>query len=358
MDRSGVLHGTRVLIVFPGHFDEGVRKQVADGELPQQDYLVLRDALGADVLDYADLEASHHPLVRLARLIGMDAQLAALAFLRRRRYDVMFSLTDSISLPLAALFAFRRRRPRHIVTAHSIGCGRRGQLLRFVHRWIDRIIVYSPHMRDRCVAVRGVPASKVVLVPFNTDEEFYRPIPDGVRRRQICCVGRERRDFRTLIAAAGELDVDVRLTAFSPFSKDVDETRELSLPQNFRAERCSYRELRRLYAESQVLVLPLHENEYAAGVTALYEAMAMECPAIVSGTTGLQGLVEDGVDGIVVPPGDPAALRDAIQTLLTDPDRARQLGQTGRRLIENRININAWVNRMLTLVGELADRRR
>jgi glycosyltransferase involved in cell wall biosynthesis len=52
---------------------------------------------------------------------------------------------------------------------------------------------------------------------------------------------------------------------------------------------------------------------------------------IVTAVGGLPEAVHHGVDGLVVPPAEPAALADAIVELLADPDRARAMGEAGRR---------------------------
>ena len=339
----------RVLVLLPGyHVSRRPDAAADDGPLP--DYLPLCAALRADVADYAAVAATRHPLVWLAGWVGMDAQIAAYAFLHRRHYDVMFSYTDSISLPLAALFALIWRRPKHVVTAHSIGSGRRGRLLRWVHPWIDTVVLYSPHVRDVCRERIGVPAAKLRLCTFQADSRYFAPLADTQRRRQICIVGLERRDFATLIEAVSDLDVDVRLTAFSPMSKEGDATKAMALPPNVTVKRYAYSELRRLYAESRCLVLPLFENQYAAGITALYEAMAMGCPAIVSRTSGLEGVIQDGVTAVFVPPGDAQALRGAITTLLADPEKAEQIGRNGRHVIDSHINLDAWVQEMVSVV--------
>jgi SAM-dependent methyltransferase len=58
--------------------------------------------------------------------------------------------------------------------------------------------------------------------------------------------------------------------------------------------------------------------------------MAHGRPVVATAVGGLLDAVEDGVTGLLVPPGDPAALREAIQFLLGDPELRRRLGEAGR----------------------------
>ena len=64
--------------------------------------------------------------------------------------------------------------------------------------------------------------------------------------------------------------------------------------------------------------------------TTVLEAMAAGRPVITTRTGGMVDMVEDGVSGILVPPGDPAALTGALRRLLDDPRLRAQLGCAGR----------------------------
>jgi colanic acid/amylovoran biosynthesis glycosyltransferase len=66
---------------------------------------------------------------------------------------------------------------------------------------------------------------------------------------------------------------------------------------------------------------------------ALMEALAAERAVVASGVSGIPELVVDGVTGLLVPPGDAAALANAIERLLDDPGLRTQLGRSGRRKV-------------------------
>ncbi len=85
-----------------------------------------------------------------------------------------------------------------------------------------------------------------------------------------------------------------------------------------------------LHAAS-VFVLPSHQRSEAFGLCQI-EAMACGLPVISTDLpTGVPEVNVHEETGLIVPPTDPAALREAISTLLADPDRRRQMGQAGRR---------------------------
>ncbi len=91
-------------------------------------------------------------------------------------------------------------------------------------------------------------------------------------------------------------------------------------------------ELDRLYARAAVVVLP----SYREGLPlAVIEAMAHGRPVVATTVGGIPELVVDGETGLLVPPGDPQALRSALERLLADPALRRRMGQAGReRIIE------------------------
>lgn len=66
---------------------------------------------------------------------------------------------------------------------------------------------------------------------------------------------------------------------------------------------------------------------------ALMEAMSCEVPTIGTAAGGVAELITDGLDGVLVPPRNPAALADAMLQLARDPARAAALGQAGRARI-------------------------
>lgn len=91
---------------------------------------------------------------------------------------------------------------------------------------------------------------------------------------------------------------------------------------------------RERYAQAHVYVMgSLNE---AAGAVAAMEAMAMEVPVVMTRAGATAELIQHGVDGLLVPPGDAQSLAASLLTVLGDPDLASRLGRAGRESIAQR----------------------
>ncbi len=90
----------------------------------------------------------------------------------------------------------------------------------------------------------------------------------------------------------------------------------------------------------------------------LLEAMATGLPAVVTDVGGNREIVMPGETGLLVPPGSPPALAEAIRTLWTHPDQARRFGAAGRRRVEEAFDIRHVAARYESLYRELLDRKR
>jgi len=90
-----------------------------------------------------------------------------------------------------------------------------------------------------------------------------------------------------------------------------------------------------LYALMDVFVLPSHREGFPRSPM---EASAMKVPCIVTNIRGCREAVEHGRNGILVPLGDVQALADAVVELLTDREKARRMGEEGRRIALERFD--------------------
>jgi L-malate glycosyltransferase len=102
-------------------------------------------------------------------------------------------------------------------------------------------------------------------------------------------------------------------------------------------------------ADLDVAVLPSLRE--AQGISIL-EAMARRVPVVATAVGGIPEVISSCVDGILVPPGDPAALAAAIGRLLADPELRRRIGDAGYQTVADRYSIDAQVRRTEVIYDE------
>ena len=91
-----------------------------------------------------------------------------------------------------------------------------------------------------------------------------------------------------------------------------------------------WRELAEWYRRATLFVMPSYYETFGISVI---EAMAFNLPVVATTAGALPEVVKDGVTGVLVPPGDPGALAEAIVRLLRDPDLRQRMGQAGRERV-------------------------
>ncbi len=103
-----------------------------------------------------------------------------------------------------------------------------------------------------------------------------------------------------------------------------------------------------LYRRASVFVMPSYFESFGIAVI---EAMAFGLPVVATTAGGLPELVRDGETGILVPPGDPHALSEALLHLLRDRPLAHRMGQAGRRWVLERFTPDTVARTMLCVYG-------
>ena len=348
----------RVLLTVSGAIPSDLDDQVAAGRRPRADYRVIARALDADVVDIRRALAETGRFgAAVHRLGGTGPLLAWYCFRHRRRYDVLFTDGEQVGIPLAALTrVFGRSGRAHVMIVHILSVRKKASVIRVLRLagQIDRYIVYCSSQAQFARDQLGIPADRVVLSTFMVDTEFFAPDRvDAEPRRMICSAGLERRDYPTLMDAVDGLDVEVVIAAASPWSKQADSSAGHALPANVVVRRLNLYELRELYAQAAFVVMPLVDVEFQAGITTILEAMAMARPVICTRTLGQTDTIADGETGIYVPPGDPAALRAAIERLLADRDEAARLGERARRWAVDYADIEVYARVLAGVVDEI-----
>jgi colanic acid/amylovoran biosynthesis glycosyltransferase len=104
-----------------------------------------------------------------------------------------------------------------------------------------------------------------------------------------------------------------------------------------------------MYAGASIFCLP----SFAEGVPGvLMEAMAMELPVVTTRITGIAELVDDDHNGLLVSPGRPDELADALERLLVDPALRREMGSHAREKVLREFNTDVSTRLLRELFAE------
>ena len=108
------------------------------------------------------------------------------------------------------------------------------------------------------------------------------------------------------------------------------------------------------YAQADLFCLPSIERAEAFGLV-LLEAMRARLPVIAGAIrgSGVVHVVRDGETGLLVPPGDPAALAGALARLAADADLRERFGASGQRRWQEEFTLDRCVQRTLTVYREI-----
>jgi glycosyltransferase involved in cell wall biosynthesis len=246
------------------------------------------------------------------------------------------------------------------------------EALRSAARWgVDRLIrwarptrfvVPSRFLRDRLVEAEGLPAGRVDVLHWPVEPSISRSAPEAAR------AGAARR-FLFVGSLVPEKGPQVLLAAFR---EAVREKPELSLSFAGEGPRAYVAELRasaaglpvrflgrleraavtEAYRAHDALVLPSIWDEPFAVVP--LEAMALGLPVIASAAGGTAEAVEDGRTGLLVPPRDPVAIRDAILRLAGDGPFTASLARNGQAWARGSLAFPLFMDRLERLYESAA----
>ena len=108
-----------------------------------------------------------------------------------------------------------------------------------------------------------------------------------------------------------------------------------------------------VYAESNIVCLP---STYGEGVPkVLIEAASCARACVATDTPGCREIVRDGVNGLLVPPNDIAALTQAVQHLIDSRGQRMKMGAAGRQIVIEGFTLRQVVNETLSLYRSLLE---
>ncbi|MGZ8432248.1 MAG: glycosyltransferase [Candidatus Deferrimicrobiaceae bacterium] len=320
----------------------------------------------------AEIEAAGVQVEELGKLRkgGFDPEIVSLlrSLIRRDRIDLVHAHMYHANL-YGRLAAFREGVPA-VISVHNTYV-RPKILRRVLNWWLARrtpfILAGSDAIRDDIVKYDGVPSGKIHVIPYGVDaEQFHCALSRGEAREKlglpkerfiVGTVGRleEQKGQINLIDAAGRLSREGReVTLLIVGSgREEDRLREQAIREGigdavlFLGTR---RDLSELFRAMDVFAFP---SLWEGFPIALLSAMAAGLPVIVTPVGGVPEVVKDGINGLIVPAGDPTALAAAIWRVHEDPVGASVLGGAAEATVRNRYSHRTTARRIMEIYEQV-----
>jgi len=252
----------------------------------------------------------------------------------------------------------RRRGVRLVVTRRMDYVPRGGGYARFLYnRAVDAVIAISEQVRVALLRA-GVRAERIRVVPSGIEPDAYQELLPEARAALRATWGVAPDDLLVLVLGALErrkghavlLEAAAHLVSTLPrlrvvccgVGREAEALAARAAALGGRVRFAGFREdVAACLAAADIVAVPsLHEG---LGVAAL-EAMAAGRPVVASRVGGLGEAVVDGRTGLLVPPGEPVALAEAITRLALDRDFRVRLGAAGRARVSSRFTTAAMAD--------------
>lgn len=213
--------------------------------------------------------------------------------------------------------------------------------------------VLSSAERDLFARTWGVDRERVFVTHYCITAPDEDLVPAEGLGHGVFSGGDAVRDYSTLLEVARGLDAPVTIASSRLDGAD-------DLPPNVRAGRIPFEEFQRGTREARVIVLALEaRDDRSAGQQTYLNAMALGKLVVVPDLIGVRDYIDDGETGLIVPPGDAAALRRALDWALDDAnaERIREIGRAARAAALGRFGAERYVDAMLGVADAMIARR-
>jgi glycosyltransferase involved in cell wall biosynthesis len=250
-------------------------------------------------------------------------------FARRRNAALLISHDGRVSSRAAVAARLQKLRVPHVAWGFNFTTlpeGAQRRLMTWAFSHVDRFVVYSTAERSLYADYFGIDPRRIDVVLWGVaSPQVDSPETPVETPDYICTLGGNARDYRTLFAAMEKLP-DIPLVAvLRP-----ENAAGLKVPPNVRLHYLiPAGKANNILAFSRFTVVPLAGDDATCGHVTIVSAMYLKKAMVVTNSLGVSDYVQDGVNSLLVPAGDPETLAERIRELWNNPQRADQLGAAG-----------------------------
>jgi glycosyltransferase involved in cell wall biosynthesis len=297
--------------------------------------------------------------------ISLKFILLLIQELKKKKYDIIHAHSHLFFTTNVCALLRKVNSTPLIITTHGLI----GQTVPVWLQWIflrtvgkltfqaaDKIISYTYHEKDMLVHL-GIDSEKIAVIHNGIDINFFYPIDNHMEFKTILWIGRYTpgKGVEYLIEAFHQFhqrypEYTLLMVGRGPKKDEIARMiQEHGLDSSIQLlDFIPNAELPNLYRKSSIFVLPSLEE----GVPrTILEAMACGVPVVCTELPQLVDIVAGS--GILVPVRDSEALAEALIQIVTDPDRARELGENGRERVVADFSWDDTVNQTLKLYQEV-----
>lgn len=222
----------------------------------------------------------------------------------------------------------------------------------------DYIVTATPLIRDRFSTINN---KAIDVNNYPILSELY--IPKGkwsVKEKLVCYIGgvTKVRGINEMVDAIGMTDYSLLLAGsfVSSDERNVVVEKE-GWSKIIELGYVNRTEVKEILARSMAGLVASHPitNYIDALPTKMFEYMSAGIPVIVSNFPLLISIIENSRCGICVDPLNPVEIANAIKKIIEDPNEAKQMGENGRRAIEEKYNWEMEEGKILKLYEELSE---
>lgn len=278
-------------------------------------------------------------------------------------YDIIHFHNDvDLTFPAFSYFIARAK----IFQSHCLDVTykiyKRNPICKHIYRNIADIYFALSNFLAEYLIDLGIPKSKIRIVPNGIDVQRFCPGDRKKVENLLIFIGRlePKKGLPVLLRSLNHLKTRIKLVIVGPRSYDLKYSEKIISQIRKTGENTVHevtymgvqttRELIRWYQRASIFVLPSFSESFPM---VNLEALSCGTPVVATTVGAIPEVVRHEVNGILVPPGDPRRLADAIQYLLDNDKTRRKFGEEGRKWVVNFFSSEAVAKRFNNLYNEI-----
>ena len=262
-----------------------------------------------------------------------------------------------------AYFACRRTRAIFVTTCHGYY---KKHLFSKVMGWGKRVIVLSNVIARHMIEDFSVPHERIKLVPRSVDLDKFKYLDPKTKRKEEFNVGiigritplKGHLHFIKAMARISRLVPRLKswIVGDAPVSKEAYKEELQILVRRLGLWHCTeflgtQRDVPGILEHLDLMVLATTTHEAFGRV--VVEAQAAGVPVVATRVGGVIDIIEDGVNGLLVPPADAQSMAEAIMRIFKDTQFAQELAQNAYAKVKEKYNLELMVKNTLDVYREV-----